>query len=287
MLSAVEERLRELQEADSEVRDEIEHERDLYSDVILRIEREKQEFLQDLREEFEDENREKLADLTEIEEDVSRDAHQVNMLKDLIVETKNGLASQLKSMAERTTAEEQRVYRELENEVQQELSQIQNETQEMKQIESEQRRKLTLANTKLEETRINASKVVLSFRNQLAEIRSQLRDTITQEKSLEQQFSKREQQYNSLYDTIEREEQEIQRSITGLQTSLAEMIEGQNQEGELIHEHIETGKQRLEKIIYAIGEFKQENAKLREKNERALSNLKSGLDGLIKGIIPE
>ena len=277
MLSAVEERLRELQEADSEVRDEIEHERDLYSDVILRIEREKQEFLQDLREEFEDENREKLADLTEIEEDVSRDAHQVNMLKDLIVETKNGLASQLKSMAERTTAEEQRVYRELENEVQQELSQIQNETQEMKQIESEQRRKLTLANTKLEETRINASKVVLSFRNQLAEIRSQLRDTITQEKSLEQQFSKREQQYNSLYDTIEREEQEIQRSITGLQTSLAEMIEGQNQEGELIHEHIETGKQRLEKIIYAIGEFKQENAKLREKNERALSNLKSGL----------
>jgi chromosome segregation ATPase len=287
MLSAVEERLRELQEADSEVRDEIEHERDLYSDVMLRIEREKQEFLQDLREEFEDENREKLADLTEIEEDVSRDAHQVNMLKDLIVETKNGFASQLKSVAEKTTAEEQRVYRELENEVQQELSQIQNETQEMKQIESEQRRKLTLANTKLEETRINASKVVLSFRNQLAEIRSQLRDTITQEKSLEQQFSKREQQYNSLYDTIEREEQEIQRSITGLQTSLAEMIEGQNQEGELIHEHIETGKQRLEKIIYAIGEFKQENAKLREKNERALSNLKSGLDGLIKGIIPE
>lgn len=287
MLSAVEERLRELQEADSEVRDEIEHERDLYNDVMLRIEREKQEFLQDLREEFEDESREKLADLTEIEEDASRDAHQVNMLKDLIVETKNGLASQLKSVAERTTAEEQRVYRELENEVQQELSQIQNETQEMKQIESEQRRKLTLANTKLEETRINASKVVLSFRNQLAEIRSQLRDTITQEKSLEQQFAKREQQYNSLYDTIEREEQEIQRTITGLQTSLAEMIEGQNQEGELIHEHIETGKQRLEKIIYAIGEFKQENAKLREKNERALSNLKSGLDGLIKGIIPE
>lgn len=287
MLSAVEERLRELQDADAEVRSEIEHERDLYNDVMLRIEREKQEFLQDLREEFEDENREKMAELSGLEEDISRDAHGVNMLNDMIVETKNGLTTQLKEVADRTRAEEQRVYRELEAEVQQELAQIQTETQELKQIEGEQRRKLTMANTKLEETRVNASKVVASLRNQLAEVRSQLRESLTQEKSFEQLFTKREQQYNSMYDTVEKEEQDIQRTIHKLQTSLAEMIESQNQEGEQIHEHIEAGKARLEKIIYAIGEFKQENAKLREKNERALSNLKSGLDGLIKGIIPE
>lgn len=59
----------------------------------------------------------------------------------------------------------------------------------------------------------------------------------------------------------------------------------QKDECDRIEEHIRLGKDRSEKIDFAINEFKQENIKLKEKNERTLANLKMGLDELVKGVL--
>lgn len=286
MLTAVEERLRELKDAETEVSNEVEHERTLYNEVLVRIEREKQEFLQDLREEFEEESRDRLNELGLLEEEISRDNYQIGLLKDKIAEVKNISIIQSQLTTERTTAEEKQIYYDLEREVNLEMKEIQADIDDLKKLEGDYRRKLTLANSKLEETRVGATKVISNLRSQLSEARNQLRDAITQEKSLEQDFAKRENQYNSYYDTIEREDQENQRTFARLQTELTELVENQKQETKLIEDHIHRGKAKLDEINFAIGEFIQENSKLREKTEKALSNLKLGLDELIKGIVP-
>lgn len=286
MAMEVEERIADLVQADAEVTEEVERERNIFIDACRRIEQEKISFLQALRDDFEAESSEHATALSTAERDINRYNLELANLKDHLTHCKTQIAGRLQTQAERTTADEQAIYNEIETEVNQELVLIARETEEMKEEERSYRKKLHTVNSKLEETRGEATRVLSNLRSQLNDVRNKLREAITEEKTLENQFIKREQQYNSFYETVEKEEREIGAIAMKLQSDLVNLVEEQERETIKIEEHIEGGRAKLEKIIYAIGEFKQENAKLREKNEKALSNLKMGLDDLIRGIVP-
>ena len=70
MQIAVQDRLVDMEEADTDVVEEIARERSLYESVCLMIEQERQQFLYDLNEEFEDEKRQKEAELYESEQTI-------------------------------------------------------------------------------------------------------------------------------------------------------------------------------------------------------------------------
>lgn len=287
MATEVEERLRDLKLANEEVQEESEHEKMMFADACRRIEQEKVAFLQGLRDDYEAENSDQMSSLTALEAEISRYSMDLAALKDHIQHCKVDVAARMQAVAERTAADEQGIYAEIEGEVNQEIQILNREAEELKEAEKESRKKLHIANSKLEETRANATRVLASFRNQLSEYRNQLRDAITEEKTLENQFTKREQQYNSFYETVEKEEKDIKLLTLKLDKELQELMEQHQREAAQIEEHYEGGKSRLDKILYAINEFKQENEKQREKNERTLGNLKMGLDDLIKGIVPQ
>lgn len=286
MTIEVEDRIKDLSLANEEVQEESERERQLYADACRRIEQEKINFLQGLRDDFEAENSDHMSTLASLEREISRHSMELAALKDHLTHCKSEIASRMQAQAEKTAAEEQHVYSEIESEVNQEILILNRETEEIKEEEKNLRKKLHTVTSKLEETRADAARVLAHLRSQLNDQRNKLRDAITEEKTLENQFLKREQQYNSFYETVEKEERDMGATGIKLQQELISIVEEQEKEAMKIEEHIEGGKQKLEKILFAIGEFKEANAKLRDKNEKALSNLKMGLDDLIRGIVP-
>ena len=286
MANEVDDRVRELNSANQEVSDDIEREKMLFADACRRIEQEKISFLQSMRDEFESESGDNMRAIAGLESEIGRYSIELATLKDHLIHCKVDISNRMQTVAERTTSDEQHAYAEIEAEVNQEILLINKESEDMKADEKDFRRKLQVANSKLEETRGDASRVLANIRAKLTDSRNQLRDAITEEKTLENQFVKREHQYNSYYETVEKEEREIHSLAMHLDQEIMRLAEKHEKEGLQIEEHINSGKDRLEKILYAIGEFKQENSKLVVKNERTLSNITLGLNGLIQGLVP-
>lgn len=98
--------MREMEEADRDVKEEIERERSIYEGVCIRIEEEKNQFLADLTEEFEDEKREKEFELSDVEGEIRRLEDTIQRLKEVFTELKSGTSIQIKAVQDRTLQEE-------------------------------------------------------------------------------------------------------------------------------------------------------------------------------------
>lgn len=284
MNRSVEEGIRELRDSDKDVIDEMAHEKELFQEISFRIEKEKQEFLIDLKEEFEDEQREKIDQLSRAEAETAAAQRELEMLKDIFAQMKTDIAHQLHSLTESVRQEEVATTQRLEAEIGEDFSLVALEIEDLKKQEMEARKMLAAGNSKLEETRVNATKTIAALKVKQQEYRSEYRTVANEERHAHDAFTKKQHQYESLYSQAEKEEADLQRLIVKHGNEIAAMRSHQEEECMKIEAHIQTGQERLEKIEFAIGEFSSENVKLREKNKRTVDNLKMGLDDLVRGI---
>ena len=155
----------------------------------------------------------------------------------------------------------------------------------LKKQEIEYKSKLSQANSKLEETRIGANKTISHLKSTASDLGNKYKDQLSEMRLLEQQMIKKEQTYSQFYDQVEREEADYQNSLIKMKAEQEQIEQQQQQSTDRIKEHMAKGLERLEKIEFATNEFIQENAKLRIKNERTVTNLKVGLEELVKGVI--
>ena len=285
MQAAVQDRLEEMEEADRDVVEEISRERNLYESVCMRIEQERQQFLQDLNEEFEEEKRQKESELYEAEQAIRQLSDANQSLREMYNDLKNGIVISLKATQERTLHEEHEQMIRIERDFQIDMTCILADIEALKKQESECKNKLSKANATLEDSRVSANKTIQNMKAAASDLNNKLRDQMSEAKQLESQMAKKEQAYQQLYDQIEKEEADYQNRLVNMKNE-QEQIEHQQQETiERIKEHICKGVERLEKIEFATNEFIQENAKLKEKNERTVTNLKIGLEQLVKGVV--
>ncbi len=284
MTSGSEETIGELREANLRVSEDQEQQRELFSEITLSIEREKEDFLEEIRDDFEDLQREKLDDLARIESDIGRGMNEMRSLEAAMTELKNSLVHQMKAVVENTTREEQAAFASVENEILQRIAEACREAEEAKAAETELRRQLQSNSGKLEETRLDAGKFLADLRSTHAEAKKELQASRSEQSKLEALFRKREAAYDELYEQLRRDSDDLQARAVASKNEHESLARDAAEEVRRIEEHIEGGRQRLQKLQFAIAEFAQENQNLKLKNEKTLDNLRAGLDSLVKGL---
>ena len=284
MTSGSEETIGELREASQRVCEDQEAQRELFAEITLSIEREKEEFLEEIRDDFEELQREKLDELARTESDISLLMNESRSVEFAMTELKNSLAHEMKAVIENTAREEQGVFAAAEHEALQRVSEAARATEELKAAEADLRRQLHGNSSKLEETKQEASKYIGGLKASLHEVKKELQALRAEKARLEAAFRKKEAGYGELYEQVKGEQEELQQKAVAAKNEHDSLVRGMAEETRQVEEHIESGKQRLEKLHFAIGEFAQESEKLKAKNEKNLENLRMGLDSLVKGL---
>lgn len=284
MHTTVRDKLQELEHALYEVQHEREQERRIHQEVTTQIQEELTSVLSEMQSLFEEDSHALTADLRAEEEQVAACKYDIEDLKREFTHFKQRIADECKLVADETHRQETAFTQMQQEEVLMEVDAATRTYEDAKETENQLRKKLVLMNQKFEETKSSALKVVAQMKHTQTEHKNKLRAVMTEERATQEKLIKKETEYQALQDKIQAMALELDDKARKHQDQASDLVRAQQEEILKIEEHILKGKAHLDKVAQAIEEFKVENAGLRDKNEKAISNLRMGLDELVKGL---
>lgn len=284
MHNTVRDKLQELENALYEVQHEREQERRIHQEVAEQIQQELTAVLSEMQGLFEEDSQALAADLRAEEEQVIAFKYDIEDLKREFTHFKQRIAEECKLVADETHRQETQFTQLQQEEILIEVDAANRADEELKEAENQLRKKLSLMNQKFEETKNSALKVVAQLKSTQTEYKNKLRGVVTEERSTQEKLLKKETEYQALQEKIQAIAIEIDERARKNQDHVSDLARAQQEEILKIEEHIMKGKSHLDKVMQAIEEFKAENASLRDKNEKAITNLRMGLDELVKGL---
>ena len=280
----VSEKERELEDAIQETQIEIDEEKSLFTEVISRIEGEKDEIVGSITRDLQYDMQDKTYELNLLEGQIASSDNEIKAAKEMFNNIKNNLLLEARNLERNIKEEEERTLQRDVDDLTYNLQEVEGRTNQLKAEEGEIREKIKLISAMLEEKKKGAIKIITQLKGAFHILSQQHRALKEEEGGLEMQFRKREELYRGLYEETESEETEINSRIRGFQQELEELINFHGMEDQRINNHIEQGKERLDKILFAIGEFKEENKKMHERNDKAIGSLRSNLSEFVKTI---